>query len=150
MAIRKSSDSPYEYSRLDTGLNISKVNGISIYKSSLYYKAPPSPCKNNRCSDLCIPLKRGYRCACPDMRRLNDTDHRTCLPGLRANGPDIIWLEHDGYLNGWVRGVKGSPSVYLRARRIHAWSFRSPAYKWTAITSNFKDSMIYMYNNYDR
>ena len=38
MAIRKSSDSPYEYSRLDTGLNISKVNGISIYKSSLYYK----------------------------------------------------------------------------------------------------------------
>ena len=70
--------------------------------------------------------------------------------GQTHNGPDIIWLEHDGYLSGWVRGIKGDPSVYLRAMQIHTWSIRSPAWHWTAIDVNYEHSLLYMFDRYDR
>ena len=68
----------------------------------------------------------------------------------KAQEPDVIWLEHDGSISGWVRKVRGDPSEYLTSKQFRTWSVESPAWHWVSIDINFADQEIYLFDRSDR
>ena len=69
---------------------------------------------------------------------------------MQANGPDLIWLEHDGFQTGYVRGIAGEPSDYLRTKDMNFWNIRSPSWYWTAVAVDYKQNTIYLADQVDR
>jgi len=73
------------------------------------------------------------------------------VEGIRADGPDVVWVEHDGESAvSYVRGIRGEPRDFLRTRDVLTWSVRSPAWHWSAVDVDYANKKLYLADKADR
>ena len=70
--------------------------------------------------------------------------------GVQADGPDVIWVEHDNTSTSYVRGIRGEPRDFLRTRDVLTWSIQSSAWRWTALDMDFAHKKLYLADTVDR
>ena len=74
-----------------------------------------------------------------------------CLStGVQVKGPELIWLEYDGFFTGYVRGIRGEPASYLTNHEVRTWSIRSPAWYWTATDIDYRNNNLYLVDKFDK
>ncbi|ELT98196.1 hypothetical protein CAPTEDRAFT_227414 [Capitella teleta] len=134
-----------------TQANRSSLASVVAYDSDSHPLGSNTACNtlNGGCSDLCVPRNDRVVCMCPEFKRIAH-DEKTCLREDQANGPDMIWVEHDSYATSYIKGIKGEPEDYLRTKEMKTWVIRSPAWHWTALDMNYKNNMLYLTDKQDR
>lgn len=75
---------------------------------------------------------------------------RVRCTGIQTDGPDVIWVEHDGGTTSYVRGIRGDPRDFLRTRDVLTWSIRSTGWHWTALDMNYAEKKLFLADNIDR
>ena len=71
--------------------------------------------------------------------------------GIRADGPDVVWVEHDDDATlSYVRGIRGEPRDFLRTRDVLTWSVRSPAWHWSAVDVDYANKRLFIADKADR